>query len=144
MAAFPGRSIMNWRALGRGLVLLTYVALAAVLVWRLLGLYEGRWASHLSRTRRLIRAAAAHDSVRLDHLVSSPGLASRMLAAARSHPEQFAEAGRMQVVTGERAGDTTRVWFSHLPCPGQVVVVTFRNTGAGVRIYDADLPCRSK
>ena len=132
---------MSWRALGRGLVLLTYVALSAVLVWRLFGLYEGRWASELSRTRNLIRIAAAGDTARLSRLVASPGVMRRVLAAAASHPEQFKEERRLRVVTGRRAGDTTRVTFGHVPCRRQVVVVTFLKTDAGTRIEDAGLPC---
>ena len=131
---------MQLRSLGRFLVLAGFLGLAALAGARFLTLYTGPWTAFVRPTREFLAAASAHDSIRLAKLGASEDLIQRTLTAAVQRPSQVG-LDRLRLVSGQRSGDTTRVFFSHSGCSGNILTLSFVGTGSRARVQDVSLPC---
>ena len=122
----------------RVLVVLAYLSLAGFVIWRLAGRYTGPWEGFQPTAQAFLAAAVAHDSSALTRLAGNPSAAESALALSAHHPERLTKVSRLQVWTGARQGDTTRIVYAHDPCP---LMFTFVGTGGGARIHEFAAAC---
>jgi len=124
-------------------VLATYVGLAAFFIWRMLWVYTGPFAEYRAPTRRLLTAALRGDSTALVEGRTADSLAARLLALARSRPEQIDTISRLTVLRGERKGDTTLVTFYYYACDQGTLTASFLGGRRRPRAQELSLPCPS-
>ena len=128
---------------GQRLVMACWLVLAAVVLWRVVGLYQGPWEEFAGQASEFLRAASMQDSTHLSRLGGSPAVVHQVLETARLHPEQFNTTIRLEPIEGHQNGDTSRVVFGYPACSGKPLTVTFRGTGWKARIEAISLPCGS-
>lgn len=129
------------RRLGQWLVMGAWTALAGILLWRILGLYQGPWEEFAGQTREFLRMASIQDSASLVSLGGSTEAIHQALETARQHPEQLVLNRRLEVMEGHQEGDSARIAFVYPACASNLLMVTFRGSGWKARIEDVSLPC---
>jgi hypothetical protein len=95
---------------------------------------------------RYVRAALAHDSMRLARLSVADSPVSWALDMARRHPTSLeAWARHSQAFVGERHGDTTQVFLysRDAVCGDEPIQFQFVGLHNGARVAGADLRCDS-
>lgn len=120
------------------LVVLAYLALAGVVVWRLTGIYTGPWEDFQPTAQAFLTAVVARDSSALTRLAQTPSAVDAALTIVAHHPEWVSQGGRLRVWAGARHGDTTRVTYYHEPCP---LMFTFVGRGGRARVHEFAAPC---
>lgn len=122
----------------RVLVVLAYLALAGLVIWRLAGRYTGPFEELQPRAQAFLAAAVAHDSAALTRLAQTSTAVDAALAIVAQHPERVSQVGRLRVWTATRRGDTTRIVYTHEPCP---LMFTFVGRGGGARVHEFAAAC---
>ena len=95
---------------------------------------------------RYVRAALAHDSMRLASLSVADSPVSWALDMARRHPTSLeAWARHSEAFTGERHGDTTQVFLysRDAVCGDEPIQFQFVGLRTGARVAGANLRCDS-